>query len=58
MDLAAGWFPKADLSQAVPVLTVLTRDPKRPPLAQSELDEPLGSGAWFKIVVEFARVRP
>jgi len=57
-DLAAGWFPKADLSDAVPVLTVLTRDPKRPPLDQDALDEPLGSGAWFKIVIEFARVRP
>jgi hypothetical protein len=56
--LAAAWFPNADLSQAVAVLTVLARDPKRPPLAQSALDEPLGSGAWFKIVIRFARVRP
>ena len=57
-ELAAGWFPKADLSGAVAVLTLIQRDPKRPPLDHSAVDDTLASAATFKIVIQFARVRP
>ena len=56
--LASDWFKKADLSEAVPVLTVLTRHPKRAPLDHPGFDDPVASAAWFKIVIQFARVRP
>ena len=57
-ELATAWFPKADLSDAVPVLTLLTPDPKHPPLDQVGAANPLASAATFKVVIEFARVRP
>ena len=57
-ELATAWFPKADLSGAVAVLTLLTPDPKRPALDQVGAGNPLASAATFKVVIQFARVRP
>jgi hypothetical protein len=57
-ELATGWFPKADLSAALPVLTLIERDPKRPPIDHATIGDTLASAATFKIVIQFARVRP
>lgn len=57
-ELAASWFPKADLENAVAVLTAIEADRKRPPLVHDAFDDPLASAATFKIVIEFARTRP
>jgi hypothetical protein len=40
------------------VLTLIERDPKRPPLDHAAIGDTLASAATFKIVIQFARVRP
>jgi hypothetical protein len=55
-DLAAAWFPKADLTDAVAVLTSIEADPKRKALEHD--DDALASASGFKIEVQFARTRP
>lgn len=57
-DLAQLWFPNADLSNAIAVLTAIERDPKQEPLAHEPFADTLGSAASFKIVIEFARAKP
>jgi len=56
-DIAADWFRKADLSEAVAVLTAIELDPKRAPLDHDDADL-LASGATFKIEIQFVRTRP
>jgi len=56
-EIAASWFPKADLSEAVAVLTAIQLDPKRPALDHDDADL-LASGATFKIEIQFVRTRP
>jgi len=56
-DIAAGWFPKADLSGAVAVLTAIALDPKSAPLDHDGGDL-LASAATFKIEIQFVRARP
>jgi hypothetical protein len=56
-EIAAGWFPKADLSAALPVLTAIALDPKTAALDHDDTDL-LASGATFKIEIQFVRARP
>jgi hypothetical protein len=56
--LAQQWFPNVDLRQAVAVLTSIERDPKQDPVAHEDGSDTLASAASFKVVIEFARVRP
>jgi hypothetical protein len=56
-EIATNWFPKADLSDAVAVLTAIALDPKRAPLDHDDADL-LASGANFKIEIQFVRTRP
>lgn len=56
-DLAIQWFPNADLTNTVAVLKEIVRDTKQDALVHDGVDT-LASAASFKIVIEFARVRP
>jgi hypothetical protein len=55
-ELATQWFPNQDFSQAVAVLTAIQEDKKGGRLVHD--GDTLASAASFKIVIEFARVRP
>jgi hypothetical protein len=54
---AAVWSPKADLVGAVPVVTALSRD-KKDPIDADEFEQKLGSAAFLKIELQFARAVP
>jgi hypothetical protein len=55
-DLATQWFPNEDFSQAIAVLTAIQEDKKGGRLVHD--GDTLASAASFKVVIEFARVRP
>ena len=57
-DQAALWFPKADLSTAVPVITSIARDTKEDPIDEDDVAQKLASAAFLKIEIEFARTIP
>jgi hypothetical protein len=57
-DQAALWFPKADLSTAVPVITSIARDTKKPVLDEDAFEEKLASAVTLKVEIEFARAIP
>jgi len=57
-DTAQGFFPERDLSDTIPILINIVRDPQRGPVDASAPDDHLGSAAYFRVVVRFARVQP
>lgn len=57
-SLAQEAWPAIDLSQAVAVFTSVVRDSPKQSVDHSDPADPLGSAASFKVVIEFARVRP
>lgn len=56
--LAQAAWPTLDLSEAVPVLTSVVRDSPKKNVDHADVADPLASAASFKVVIEFARVRP
>ena len=57
-DQAALWFPNADLSDAVAVITAIARDPKKDPIDEDQFEDKLASAAFLTITIEFARAVP
>jgi hypothetical protein len=57
-DQAALWFPNADLSTALPVITSIARNTKKDPIDEDEFEQKLASAAFFKVTLEFARALP
>jgi hypothetical protein len=57
-DQAALWFPKADLSAALPVITAIARDTKKDPLDEDAFEEKLASAVSLRVEIQFARAIP
>lgn len=56
--LAQAAWPTIDFSQVVAVFTSVVRDSPKKNVDHSDVADPLASAASFKVVIEFARVRP
>ena len=57
-DQAALWFPKVDLSTALPVITSIARDTKTDPLDEDAFEEKLASAVTLRVEIQFARANP
>jgi len=56
--LAQDAWPSIDLSEATAVFTSIVRDTPKKNVDHSDVADPLASAASFKVVIQFARVRP